>query len=146
MGYDIHITRKENWFDVKGDDISLDEWKAYIYKDHEMRLDGYAAASTPDGLLRVDSEGLAVWIAHSEHGIDNDISWISYGKGNVKVKNPDQEILIKMHKIATSLRAKVQGDEGEIYDVNGDSNWLELRAEVSKARNSVQKKWWHLWK
>jgi hypothetical protein len=28
VGYDVHITRKENWFDENGPAISLDEWAA----------------------------------------------------------------------------------------------------------------------
>jgi hypothetical protein len=37
------------------------------------------------------------------------------------VKNPDLEILRKMHSIARHLSAKVQGDEGETYDHDGKS-------------------------
>ena len=44
MGYEIHITRKTEWFDEDGPEISLEDWKAYIASDPEMRLDGYAEA------------------------------------------------------------------------------------------------------
>ncbi len=40
MGYDIHITRQENWFD--DDDsrrISIDEWKNLVAGDIEMSMD-----------------------------------------------------------------------------------------------------------
>ena len=30
MGYEIHITRKTEWFDEDGPEISLEDWKAYI--------------------------------------------------------------------------------------------------------------------
>ena len=42
MGYEIHITRKMEWFDKGGPNISLEDWKAYISSDPDMRLDGYA--------------------------------------------------------------------------------------------------------
>ena len=33
MGYEIHITRKTEWFDEYGPEISLEDWKAYIASD-----------------------------------------------------------------------------------------------------------------
>jgi hypothetical protein len=36
------------------------------------------------------------------------------------VKNPDTEILQKMWSLAQPLSAKVQGDDGELYDSSGD--------------------------
>lgn len=44
MGYDLHITRKEDWSDEYSDDmgISLSEWLSYIDTDPELELsDGY---------------------------------------------------------------------------------------------------------
>ncbi len=55
MGYDVHITRKDEWFSEEGAEISLDEWKQYIDSDPEMRLDNYAETDTPEGILRVAS-------------------------------------------------------------------------------------------
>ena len=50
MGYDIHITRQENWYDDdKSLQITLGEWKEYVDSDPEMRLDNFAEASLPDG-------------------------------------------------------------------------------------------------
>jgi hypothetical protein len=120
MGYEIHITRKENWFDDEPK-ISLDEWKSYIASDPEMRLDGYAEAALPSGnVLRVESDGLSVWTAYSKHGVDGGMAWFDFRTGNLVVKNPDSEILAKMWMIAEKLQARVQGDEGEIYDANGN--------------------------
>ncbi|MFC5666332.1 hypothetical protein ACFP3U_25610 [Kitasatospora misakiensis] len=33
MGYDVHITRRENWWDEEGQDISAAEWDAVIAAD-----------------------------------------------------------------------------------------------------------------
>jgi hypothetical protein len=30
MGYDVHITRRENWWDEEGQDISTAEWEAVV--------------------------------------------------------------------------------------------------------------------
>ncbi|WP_196485809.1 hypothetical protein [Burkholderia vietnamiensis] len=63
MGYDVHITRSENWSDGHGPKIDIDEWKALVLSDPDMHLDGYASVAVGDGsVLRVDSEGLAVFV------------------------------------------------------------------------------------
>jgi hypothetical protein len=121
MGYDVHITRKENWFNENGLQIDIDEWKALVLSDPDMRLDGYASAVVGDGsVLRVDSEGLAVWTAYVGAGIGGNDAWFDFRRGNVVVKNPDGAILGKMWQLAQKLNAKVQGDECEIYGVNGE--------------------------
>jgi hypothetical protein len=118
MGYDVHITRKENWFDDETG-ISLTEWKEYIDSDEELRLDNVAEAKTEQGaVIRVESEGLAVWTAYTGHDEGENMAWLDYRQGNITVKNPDDEILSKMISISKSLNAKVQGDEGETYPLN----------------------------
>ena len=39
MGYDVHITRKEEWSGDDGPDISREEWLGYVETDNSMRLD-----------------------------------------------------------------------------------------------------------
>ena len=51
-----------------------------------------------------------------------------------------------MYKIASVLGAKVQGEEGEIYDSEGESNWLELKEQGKRMRDQASKKWWEFWK
>jgi hypothetical protein len=146
MGYDVHITRKDEWFTEEGAEISLDEWKLYVESDPEMRLDNFAEAETPDGILRVESEGISVWIGYSCHEVDGNMAWFDYFEGNVKVKNPDEEILKKMFSIAQTLNARVQGDECEFYDEKGQSNWQELKEKSEAMRANASKKWWQFWK
>ena len=120
MGYDVHITRKENWFD-EGQQISLKEWKSVIATDEEMRLDGHAEATVGgNAVLRMEREGLAVWTAHPRHGIDGGMAWFDYRGGNIVVKNPDSAILKKMWKLALKLQARVQGDDCESYGPDED--------------------------
>ncbi|WP_245441520.1 hypothetical protein [Rhizobium vallis] len=67
MAYDLHITRKENWFDPTSG-FTLQDWHKYVDGDAELRHDGFAEATVNDGkVLRVEQEGLCVWTAYS-HG------------------------------------------------------------------------------
>ncbi|WP_230965314.1 hypothetical protein [Burkholderia pseudomultivorans] len=120
MGYDVHITRKENWFDEDGPAIDIDEWKALVEADPEMRLDGYASAVVGNGsVFRVDSDGLSVWTAYAGHGVNGNMAWFDFRQGNVVVKNPDDAILGKMWRLGQQLGAKVQGDDCELYGADG---------------------------
>lgn len=119
MGYDVHITRADQWTDSENCPISLDEWLGHVARDPEMRLDNVATVSSPQGdIIRYENEGLAVWTAHSQCGIGGDMAavWFDYREGRIVVKNPDEEILGKIRQIARTLHARVQGDEGEYYD------------------------------
>ena len=118
MGYDVHITRKRDWFNEEDNAaITLQEWKEYVADDPEMRLDDYAEAPLPDGdLIRTVGEGLCVWTAYSGNGQNGNYAWFDWHENRVVVKNPDSEILDKMKGIAQALAARVQGDEGEYYD------------------------------
>ena len=119
MGYDIHITRKTNWFEEEHK-IGRDEWQVVVAADDEMRLDGYAEAKVGGGaVLRIESEGLAVWTAYSGHAANGNMAWFDFRGGDVVVKNPDAEILTKMWEISQKLGARVQGDDGELYGANG---------------------------
>ena len=94
MGYDIHITRRKFWAD-KGDDITADEWLAYVHRDSELRL-------------RAESgRCFAEW---------NGGSWLDWSDGVIFTKNPDDALVTKMVAIARQFDATVQGDDGEIYD------------------------------
>jgi hypothetical protein len=138
MGYDLHITRKKNWSDPKGPKISMAEWLALVAADPEMRLDGYAETRFDDGrVFRTEQEGLSVWTAYSEHGRGGNMAWFCYGHGEIKVKNPDDEIIRKMWSIAQILSAKVQGDDDETYDAAANL----IPAEV----NLAAKPWWKFW-
>lgn len=120
MGYDVHITRKENWFDKSGADIGIDEWKALVLSDPDMRLDDDANVVVGgDSVLRIDREGSAVWTAYAGTASSRNMAWFGFRRGNVVVKNPDRAILGKMWHLARKLDAKVQGEECEVYGANG---------------------------
>jgi hypothetical protein len=115
VGYDVHITRRANWWDDDEEVITAAEWAAVVAADPDLEMVGDAEARTPDGaVLRYDSPTLAAMITHprrDQHG-----AWLDLWRGNVVVKNPDEVLLAKMRDIAGALGARVQGDEGEYYD------------------------------
>lgn len=116
MGYDLHITRRENWSD-RGNDISPEEWEAYVTQDPELCLDGFAETRTSAGeLLRMESPGLTLWTPTSA---DGDVRWFHHTRGRIDVKNPDPALFAKIWIVAQHFGARVQGDEGELYGADG---------------------------
>ena len=102
MGYDLHITRKPEWFDDDGPIITPDEWLTLIDADPEL-------SRTTD----TDDDALAgAWKGETTF-------WFS--DGEVRCKNPDRPTICKMVAIAQRLRATVQGDDGEVYREDGSS-------------------------
>lgn len=154
MGYELHITRREFWADEdNGSPIALDEWKAYIATDPELRHDGYAEATTNTGeTVRIEVDGIAVWTAYSKSGIDGNCAWIYHSGDCIVAKNPDKEIIGKLHRIAQDLDARVQGDDGEFYAEDGTRIETDVPENDSlsgdtNAREDVLPKrpWWRFW-
>lgn len=115
MGYDLHITRKPDWSDEDGPEISFQEWADLVEADPDLRLDGVAEATFPQGtVLRYVNPGVAVWTAHPR-GEENGLAWIIHEGGEISVKTPDEAFIAKMVEIAGRLDARVQGDDGEYY-------------------------------
>ena len=98
VGYDLHITRRKHWSD-EGDDISSDEWLAYVRGDPELRLRPEAGPY------------FAEWSSPEQ----DDGRWLDWREGHVYSKNPDSALIDKMVAVAEQLRATVQGDDGELY-------------------------------
>jgi hypothetical protein len=148
MGYDIHITRQENWFDDEESRmISFNEWTEFLATDPEMRRENSAEAVTSSGdFIRVDSDGLSVWIKYSGNNQNGNFAWFDYYKGNIVCKNPDYEIINKMLDIAERLNAKVQGDDGELYGRTADMQIYTTQSEDNKSEATTgQKPWWKFW-
>lgn len=115
VGYDVHITRAEHWTESESSPITLLEWLRYIASDIELRLDNFAEVGVDGATVRYDNDGLAVWTAFSGHGQNGNMAWFDYRNGEIVVKNPSEELLGKMKRIATVLHANVIGDDGEFY-------------------------------
>lgn len=108
MGYDLHITRKEDWSDEDGPTISEAEWRRVIEEDPELRLDTETSCTMYDG-----EYVFAAW--NGEPGA------FGYYNGEITTKNPTDAFIRKMVAIAKRLNANVQGDEGERYPEALDS-------------------------
>lgn len=100
MGYDLHVTRADDWADNKGHEISVDEWLRFVGEDPELRLAGY------------NGPYFALWSGPSKYRDP----WLDWHAGNLYSKNPDKAIVEKMLQIAERLGARVQGDDGEFYE------------------------------
>jgi hypothetical protein len=100
MGYDLHITRADCWFQNEGREIAWDEWLGLVASDPELTLDPK------------NGDEYALWSGRSRYADP----WIAWSQGNIDSKNPDRAIVAKMIQIAARLGARVQGDDGEFYD------------------------------
>ena len=100
MGYDLHITRAKNWSDNKNKWISSEEWLLFVKSDSELTL------NADNGPFFTN------WSGQSSY----EYPWLDWSEGNVFTKNPDKAIVEKMLYIANKLNAKVQGEDGEVYN------------------------------
>ena len=98
-GYDLHVTRKESWADESGPKITFVEWKAYVRSDHQISRD--TMNREEDFLVSLPKETFPVWY---------DVEF-----GEIYTKNPSKNAIRKLSEIAKKLKAKVQGDDGELY-------------------------------
>ena len=104
MGYEIHVTRApDHYYENKGHEITAAEWLALVDADPELKLAGY------------NGPYFALWSGQSR----NSEPWFCWYEGNVDTKSPDPPTLAKALRIAESLGARVQGDDGEIYGPDG---------------------------
>ncbi|GDY13303.1 hypothetical protein LBMAG53_21810 [Planctomycetota bacterium] len=134
MGYDIHITRKDEWSE-DGNDIPLNTWINYCSIDGEMTIVNTAEVDLENKeKLSYSNNGLAIWNKYSKN-TDQNKAWFDYQSGNIVVKNPDQEIIDKMIRISKALGAKVQGDDGECYGDPTNNKFTIIK----------NKPWWKIW-
>ncbi len=144
MGYDLHITRKEHWFDDEGEEITLSEWLDYINSDQELNI---TDTNELDNIENTSSPlGYCEWNVHPL----NDKWWFDYSNGNIYTKNPDNDTIIKMLSIAEKLNAKVQGDDGEVYGLlSNEISHNQVSYTNEKTTTPVQVKikrpWWKVW-
>lgn len=102
VGYDIHITRTDEWFESEASPIGVEQCMAVIEQDPDLRLAGDSA---------FDSGLYFEWTGHP-HRIES----FELSGGRISIKNPDNPTLAKMLDLAERLQAKVVGDDGESYD------------------------------
>jgi hypothetical protein len=83
-----------------------------------MSLKGHGRISAPKGeIIEWDAPGLAEW---TDPLTGKKACFDLTRSGRVSVSSPSQATLVKMFKVAESLRAIVRGDGNEYYDALGD--------------------------
>jgi hypothetical protein len=81
-------------------EIAPDEWLHIVRTDHEL-------LPMPE-----NGEYFVIWRGSAKYAE----TWFDWSDGNITTKYPDRATLRKMLQLATALGAKVQGDDGEVYD------------------------------
>lgn len=111
MGYELHIFRGSEWSAGDGG-ISAEEWASLVANQEDLRIVGFAEATTPDGsAVRYDNPGLTEWTGHP----DGHLRRFDFKNGRVDIKSPDDATVERTVQLARDLRARVQGDDGEFY-------------------------------
>ena len=110
MGYDLHVTRADNWESNVGQWIREEEWLRVIRDDPELDAD---PANGPYS---------ANWLTSRR------ATWFDWSDGNVYTTDPDRDAVGKLLDIAFRLRAGVQGDNGENYQ--DPTEWTVPGAEA----------------
>ena len=110
MGYDLHITKAEDWLEASSQPISADELTQLIASDPDLVFSStgfYERTTEAGGTERIHP---ILWTAHLE------AVPLWFQDGEITAKNPDDFTIVKMLEIAERLHARVLGDDGEIYE------------------------------
>jgi hypothetical protein len=116
MGYDLHITRAEDWTEAADQPIRVDEWLA-------------VAAAHPD---LAPAEGMELgFLLDGEDGVG--LYW--QDDGRIVVRGADEGDVPRLVGLADALGARLIGDDDERYRADGSSfeprpmstaGWLRL--------------------
>jgi hypothetical protein len=145
MGYYVEITRAPDWhaaWEPHAGAISCDEWLAIARADPEMRVLPAGPMPLP-GMpnFRVKHEGYEVWWTALPEINDEGVVWFTYVEpGFIQVKNPDEQILHKMHQIANQLNARLIGEEDEEYGEHGEV--IKQPPHVASEQSQLKSKTW----
>lgn len=107
MGYDLHITRRKNWVD-SDNDIDAETWLAYAKRDIELHF-------------QPENGPYFVQWQNPEPEDHSTTEWLDWCDGALYSKYPSIAFRKKIFTIAEQLDAVVQGDDGELYDRDGNA-------------------------
>jgi hypothetical protein len=111
VGYDIHITKAQEWSDSTSQPIPEADWLSVVGQDPTLTIrqaDELRMRDRKTGLVRVIHP--VVWM-----GPDGEATPLWFDEGRATTKNPSKAAIAKMKEIAAKLGAHVVGDEGERY-------------------------------
>ncbi len=153
MGYNLHITRSEEWFEENQENpITLEEWYAIVAADPELVLNerGYSVSDTEESNSK-PNKGFTDWKKHPKE----ELTWFDYSEGTIYTKNPDYVTIFKMLELAGQLNSFVIGDDCEKYQMKGNeiivmkddgtSSVLEYFEHNPYQYIVPKKPWWRFW-
>ena len=99
MGYDVHITRRADWWAEGEPAITQGEWAAVVAADVSFEMLGRIEATSPQGMaVGYENTGLAAWTAEGGERVLFDLR-----DGNIVVNSPGEQALRKMVELAKQL-------------------------------------------
>lgn len=115
MGYDLHITRAEDWTLSDKHPISEDEWMEVVNEDStlEVSLTDYYERANIKKNGQTERFHPVVWLTHPR----KPAFWLM--DGEIVKNSADKTVVDKMVEIAQKLNARVFGDDGEEYTSEG---------------------------
>ena len=151
MGYEIDIVRRNDYEDFEErSNITLEEWLKYVESDKELKLtNGYF--SYPNDTW-YESEGYCEWIGHPTNA--ERAPWFMFTIGSVSAKNPNDETIKKMIRIASSLKAKVVDGSEIFFDESFDNfdDYVQRYEALHNEQENIEqvpikltKPWWKFW-
>lgn len=142
MGYDLYITRREDWSDTEGPDIALDEWATYVLADKDLETDRERAIAADPRVASGAKEPTHVrWLIWPGREPDVSEAWIWLEHGNLVASDPDAAFRRKLFLIADGLNARLTGQDGEVYNSNGDPE----RGRSRLTPDGRKRPWWKFW-
>lgn len=140
MGYDLHITRRQDWADPDGPEITLEDWLEYLTIDPSLEKDiEFESQVDPAVATGAKEPTMVLWNEWPSRGDGNEARlWLSHG--NVMATDADVDLRRKMFVMADVLNARLQGDNGEIYNSIG-----EPEGRKSRRSSGGKRPWWRFW-
>ena len=142
MRHDVYITRKEDWSDIDGPEITLDEWVAFVFADNSLEIDPHKAAAEDPRVASGAKEAThAIWTNWPARQAGIDEAWVWLERGNLVATGADTTFRRKLFLIADGLDACLMGENGEFFNSSGDPGASRPRARPA----GKKRRWWKLW-
>lgn len=142
MGYDLYITRNEDWSDTDGQDITLDDWTGYLAVDQTLVLDpDHAARADPRVASGAKEPSHVRWIEWPDREPGIREAWVWLERGNLVATDADIRFRQKLFLIADALDARLMGENGDVYNSSGEAE-SKITGLIGFGR---KKSWWKFW-